>query len=538
VISRWSTKSLLKVTVLIAVSLVAVTACGTMEPNSSFVAIGGGSGGGVSGTGGQNGTGSAGSTGGSGTGGVSAGLNGGSSATGSNGGGGSNGSGGTNGGGGGGSSSGGTNGGGGSNSSGGTNGGGQADFASDTGVTATSITLGNVTGVSGALGPDAFGITLTGLKVWVAQVNASGGINGRKIVLDACDDGQDAGQNLTCTQGLIPKVLAFAANNSLSSAGSAQFEYKAGVPDIGFPLNNGYYKYPNQFSLYGTDYPRDGKQTGIDNELWQGPGIFRWFAEQRGIKRAAYFYYSETSSQQEGVAEEQDSAPWGIKDVYNGGGSSGENLAAPNFDSDVIAMKGMGANAPQAVFDAMDVTGNQKLCESMDRFGFTVVAKVSTIEVWDQSIGTPAWSVPCRDSIYVGTTSLSYADTTNPLVAKYVASFNKYESGALQSEWTFQGYMNGQMVGDAISSMGADVTRKGMMSWLDNLPPLDSPNVYTIDGLSDSLSFRVDNPHTPRADCFIIAQWQDSAGTFVTRAPDTTCYQDALIGSTVVPDGS
>jgi branched-chain amino acid transport system substrate-binding protein len=420
-----------------------------------------------------------------------------------------------------------------------TNTGGQANFASDVGVTATSITIGNITGVSGALGPNAFGVTLSGLRIWVDSINAQGGINGRKVILDSCDDGQDASQNVACTQSLTPKVFAYIANNSLSSSGSAHSEYTAGVPDIGFPLNNGYYKYPNMFSLYGTDYPRNGTQVGFKGNLENTPGIYRWFALNRGIKRAGYFFYSETSSQQQGYAAEVDAAPYGIKNVYEGGGHSGENLAAPNFDGDVVSMMHMGANKPQALFDAMDVNGNQKLCQSMDRYGFSVVAKVSTIEVWDQSIGTPAWSKPCRDSIYVATNSLSYADSSQPQVAAYLSAFNTYApGGTLQAEWTFQGYAVGQMFADDVASMGANVTRKGFISWLDKLPGVTSPDAYTDHGIFSPLSYQVDNPSTPRPDCATIAQWQDSAGTFVTRAPLTTCFQDPLIASPSTPDGS
>ena len=415
---------------------------------------------------------------------------------------------------------------------------GQANAASDIGVTPTSITIGNITGVSGALGPNAFGVTLNGLKVWVAATNAAGGINGRKIILQSCDDAQDSSQNLTCTQQLMPKVFAFIGNNSLSSSGSARYEYQAGMPDLGFPLNNGYYKYPNMFSNQGTDYPRDGKQVGFKGVLENTPGLYHWFADHLHVTRAAFFFYQQPASSQQGHAQEQDAASAGIKTVYEGGGSGGENLAAPNFDSDVLAMKGMGANAPEVIFDTMDTNGNEKLCQSMDRLGFTVKAKVSTIEVWDQSVGSSAWSKTCRNSVYVVGSALSYADTQQPEVAKYVAAFNKYTPNALQSEFGFEGYANGQIFGDALAAMGAAPTRKAFIKWLDDLPPLDRPDTYNVHGMLGPLSYRVDNPQSPRADCNTVAQWQDSAGTFVTRNPVTACYHDGMIPSPAVDDGS
>ena len=156
-------------------------------------------------------------------------------------------------------------------STGGTTGGKAApgNTASDTGITPTTITLGNVTSVGGALGPDAFGVTLRGIKVWVAATNDRGGVNGRKIVLKTCDDRSDGPSHLSCTQQLNErdKIFALVANNSDASARSANYEYKNNLPDLGFPLNNGYYKYPNMFTFYGIGYPRDGKQVGKEAAL-------------------------------------------------------------------------------------------------------------------------------------------------------------------------------------------------------------------------------------------------------------------------------
>lgn len=413
-------------------------------------------------------------------------------------------------------------------------GGGGPNTASDVGVTATSIRIGNVTGQSGALGPDAFGVTARGLKVFVASINARGGINGRKVDLQTCDDGQDGSQNIACTQQLVgqKKVFALVANNSLSSSGSAHYEFTQGVPDLGFPLNNGYYKYPNMFSIEGTPYPRDGKQAGFNGTADQNTGTYRWFKQQRHVDRAAFFFYSEASSAQEGHLQSQGSKAEGISDVYEPSGGQGENLAAPNFDSDVLAMKGKGANAPQAIFDAIDVNGNQKLCASMDRYNFNVIAKVSTIEVWNQSLGTPAWSQHCRNEVYVTGGSASYADSANPAVAGYLKDYNAYGGGALQSQWTLEGYATGQMFTDGVAQLGGNVTRKGFISWLDGL------DKYTDHGFFSPREYKVVPPSQMVQDCNIFAQWQDQAGTFVTRAPLDTCYPVTPVTSPLSPDGS
>ncbi|HMC42864.1 MAG TPA: ABC transporter substrate-binding protein, partial [Acidimicrobiales bacterium] len=144
-----------------------------------------------------------------------------------------------------------------SSGGGGGGGGGPANTASDQGVTATSIKVGNITAIGGAFGPEAFGVSLRGLRVYFQAINDRGGINGRKLILDTCDDREDGSQDLACTIKLNEqdKIFMFLANNSEVTARSAGYEYKNNIPDLGFPLNNGYDKYPNMYSLYGNQNP-------------------------------------------------------------------------------------------------------------------------------------------------------------------------------------------------------------------------------------------------------------------------------------------
>src|SRR5207248_3072107 len=207
---------------------------------------------------------------------------------------------------------------------------GQGNFASDVGVTADSIKIGNVTAIGGALGPNAFGVTLNGLKTFVSAINDQGGVNGRKLVLDPCDDGADGTRNLSCTQKLVEqdKVFSLLGNNTDASASSANYEFKKGIPDVGFPLNNGYYKYPNMYSIYGVGYARDGKTVGNGGKLENTSGLYRYFKQQAHATKAAVFYYIIPVSAQAGCFEEQGALKEGIPTVYEGGGGNGHCLGA------------------------------------------------------------------------------------------------------------------------------------------------------------------------------------------------------------------
>ena len=126
-------------------------------------------------------------------------------------------------------------------------GGGEANTASDVGVTPTSIKIGNITAIQGIFGPDAFGVSLRGLQVFVQSINDRGGINGRKLQLVTCDDRENAAQDLQCAQKLVEqdKVFAMIGGNSDASARSAKYLNDKGIPRVSFPLDTGFYKYPH-----------------------------------------------------------------------------------------------------------------------------------------------------------------------------------------------------------------------------------------------------------------------------------------------------
>jgi hypothetical protein len=86
----------------------------------------------------------------------------------------------------------------------------------------------------------------------------------------------------------------------------------------------------------------------------------------------------------------------------------------------------------------------------------------------------------------------------------------------------------------AAESMGANLTRKGFMAWLNNL---DS---YTLDGFARPHDYKpINGSAPPTHDCFSVVHWQDSAQTFVTETPISTCINGTKwVGAEPTDDGS
>ncbi|MHB8467704.1 MAG: type 1 periplasmic-binding domain-containing protein, partial [Acidimicrobiales bacterium] len=330
------------------------------------------------------------------------------------------------------------------------------------------------------------------------------------------------------------KVFALIDNNSLTTAPSAHFEYTSGVPDLGLPLNNGYYKYPNFFTLYGIPYPRDGTQVGVNGKGYNTTEVYRYYKQVTGVSKGAFFFYNQASSQTAARLEEAQAVAEGICKCYESGGSQGEQIGAANWDADVLAMKDKHIDG---IFDAVDVSANQKICASMDRYGVSVKVKASTIEVWSQDIGSGGWSSPCRNSVYVTGSTVPFMDTKVPVMAQFRRDFSTYSPGALLHQWAVDGYAGGVMFSDAIASMGATPTRKGMIAFFDGIKPY----TYSVHGLYHDVDW-VNKPHpNTRPACGSVAQWQDSAGTFVTRSgggQEFYCYTTTEIAFPYTDDGS
>ncbi len=132
-----------------------------------------------------------------------------------------------------------------------------AQNAATTGVTAKSVTVGNVSIISGPV-PSMFAGAAIGVKAYFAMINAQGGVNGRKLLVDSKDDAFSGQQNMTETQDAINSDFGLVGSFSLFDGyGCAALASDTAVPDVSVTLDEGTNALPNDFSAQ----PLSGQET-------------------------------------------------------------------------------------------------------------------------------------------------------------------------------------------------------------------------------------------------------------------------------------
>ncbi len=118
-------------------------------------------------------------------------------------------------------------------------------FSDTTGITPSSVTVGNVSTLAFGLfkGADV------GTEAWADYVNSTGGINGRKIDVDSYDDGYQGAPNKQATQQVVDKDFAAVGGFSLEdSYGETVLAANPGVPNVTVSLDQAAGDLPNSFS--------------------------------------------------------------------------------------------------------------------------------------------------------------------------------------------------------------------------------------------------------------------------------------------------
>src|ERR1700722_5000857 len=84
------------------------------------------------------------------------------------------------------------------------------------GITATTVTVGSISDISAPV-PGLFGGSKIGTEAYFAYINSPGGVNGRKLVLDARDSAFSSGTIANETQSIAKTDFAIVGGSPRST---------------------------------------------------------------------------------------------------------------------------------------------------------------------------------------------------------------------------------------------------------------------------------------------------------------------------------
>jgi ABC-type branched-subunit amino acid transport system substrate-binding protein len=331
--------------------------------------------------------------------------------------------------------------------------------ATDVGVTATTITLGNVSDLSGPV-PGLFEGAVNGTLAYFAYVNSQGGVYGRTLRLALGDGQTDCGQNQGQHQRLLPKVFAFVGSFSVyDDCGARVLEAHRDVSEISYALSPRALELPNYFS---------------PSPLPQGypTGMFEYWKTKFGddVKSVGTLYPNIPAAEAtyRGIRAAAESAGWIFE--YTRAYAPTEQ----NFTTDVVRMQRQGIKTIFVGSNEVAQVAQIKRAADDQNYHPRFISPLAYAEDFVKLVGGPAHAEGIVGSslypLFFGKT-----DAQNiPAVALYQQWLQKVRPNAPVNLYGVYGWTSAQLFVQALKAAGPRAERASLQAELRKVHSFDA----------------------------------------------------------------
>lgn len=347
--------------------------------------------------------------------------------------------------------------------------------------------VGEQSGIAGAAvaaGPRA-------VAAWVAYINAQGGVACHPLKYVIADDGGSPSQNQALTEQLVDQdhVVAFVQNDApLAAAGSEQFLASHKIPVIGSEgAEQFYYDHPNFF-------PESASGDALVYSVFAGMA-----QELTPSQKAHVGVLSCVEAAECSVYAQQapaDTQKIGLTLVYNGTGS----LSAPNFTSQCQAAEQAGVTALLVALDPNSIHRAASSCAGINFHPQLATAAQTTtpdmagdanLNGLDTELGYVPWTA-----------------TNIPSVALFQKVMSQYGAGVPLDGSSIQGWVTAQMFLAGESNLPpGNITSAQILAGMDSIKNND------LGGITNPLTFTA-GQNAPVGICWFQVKLEN--GTFVS----------------------
>ena len=334
-----------------------------------------------------------------------------------------------------------------------------AAFSDTTGVTPSTITIGNVSTESAGL----FTGAIVGTEAYADYVNSQGGVNGRKLVVDALDDQFTGAANKQQTQNAVDRDFAMVGSFSLEdSFGETVLAQNPQVPDVSTlsaPALNHVAEYlqPEPQGLgWGTGpldyfkrmYPTQTLHTGVLASTFPS-AVASWKLEEPVLKQAGY------------------------KIVYD----TGVPLTQTDFTQNVVAMKNDGV---QLVYiDQLPENYAGGLLKALNQQNFHPVLVIGTSAYSESLVPAAGGAAAVNGSNLEMPNALFLGEDASqiPAVGTFLKWVDKASPGFHADYYTLAGWTNTQLFVQALQAAGKSPTRGSVQQQLRTITHFDASHL-------------------------------------------------------------
>ena len=333
-----------------------------------------------------------------------------------------------------------------------------AQSSSAEGVTDKTVKLGFIGSETGVASPN-FEDTGKACQARVDDQNAKGGVNGRKIQLEAVDD-QSSGANLTAAQDLVQNRHVFAVvNNSSFAFLSYRYLLGAGVPLIGGGFDGNYYSQKGNENIIDAGGNGSPPPTGII--FTNGTDV----AKKLGATKIGSVGYG-VSPSSSGVAKDTQkyaAKASGLKPVYL---NTAVDFGTTDVGPIVLGLKNAGADA---VYLPLDGNTNLAIAQGLQQNGVPMKAVLMASGYGQAMLDSPITKT--LNSVDVVSQIYKPAELKDdPAVKKFRANLKKYAGKTGVPDYgAYTGYIACDLAITGLQQAGQNPTRQGFIDGLHKL---------------------------------------------------------------------
>lgn len=326
------------------------------------------------------------------------------------------------------------------------------------GLTATTITLGQIADVSGPV-PGAFLGAVQGLDGWAAYVNSNGGIDGRKVVITHKDSALSCTPFTNAINGIVGTTFASVGNFSVfDQCGVTTLKQHPGYPYVPAGESVSVEPLPNVIAA-------------VPMAKGWSSSAYVWLKKQFGdsaIQKTGALWANSPIAPLDSAEMVNAAQSVGFKYVYQ----RSIGLTETNFTSDVLRMKAAGVQIVDLTL--FDIAELADFLQQASQQGFHPKAVIDGSS-YDTSLFKLVGPVDMSNLYF----PLAYTDFLNsqpsvPEVTTMVSWTHKVHPGAAINLFTLTAWEAGLLFQSAMKSAGSPPTQSGLLSALNKITSFDA----------------------------------------------------------------